>query len=243
MARLQDKTALVIGGASGIGAAIAQRFVEEGARTWITGRNADHTEAAAGQIGPGCHPERADPGVQADLDALRERLGAQGVQLDTLVVNAGMSGPAALGSITDAHFDDIFDLNVRALVFAVQTLLPLMRDGGSIVLIGSIADIKGIPAYSIYAASKAAVRSLARSWTVELAPRGIRVNVVSPGPTDTAMMAATSEEVRAALIAPIPLARMGRPQEVASAVLFLASDDGSYVAGAELCVDGGMAQI
>lgn len=243
MARLQDKTALVIGGASGIGAAIAQRFVAEGARTWITGRNAEQTEAAAGQIGTSCHAERADPGVQADLDALRERLRAQGVQLDTLVVNAGMSGPAALGSITDAHFDGIFGLNVRALVFTVQTLLPLMRDGGSIVLVGSIADIKGIPAYSIYAASKAAVRSLARSWTVELAPRGIRVNVVSPGPTDTAMMAATSEEVRAALVAPIPLGRMGRPQEVASAALFLASEDGSYVAGAELCVDGGMAQI
>jgi NAD(P)-dependent dehydrogenase (short-subunit alcohol dehydrogenase family) len=243
MARLQDKTALVIGGASGIGAAIAQRFVGEGARTWITGRNAEQTETAAAEIGTGCHAERADPGVQADLDALRERLQAQGVQLDTLVVNAGMSGPAALGSITDAHFDSIFDLNVRALVFAVQTLLPLIRDGGSIVLIGSIADIKGIPAYSIYAASKAAVRSLARSWTVELAPRGIRVNVVSPGPTDTAMMAATSEEVRAALVAPIPLGRMGRPQEVAAAVLFLASDDGRYVAGAELCVDGGMAQI
>ncbi|RXR06143.1 SDR family oxidoreductase [Pseudoxanthomonas composti] len=243
MARLQDKTALVIGGASGIGAAIAQRFVAEGARTWITGRNAEQTEAAAGQIGTSCHAERADPGVQADLDALRERLRAQGVQLDTLVVNAGMSGPAALGSITDAHFDGIFGLNVRALVFTVQTLLPLMREGGSIVLVGSIADIKGIPAYSIYAASKAAVRSLARSWTVELAPRGIRVNVVSPGPTDTAMMAATSEEVRAALVAPIPLGRMGRPQEVASAALFLASEDGSYVAGAELCVDGGMAQI
>lgn len=243
MARLQDKTALVIGGASGIGAAIAQRFVAEGARTWITGRNAEQTEAAAGQIGTSCHAERADPGVQADLDALRERLRAQGVQLDTLVVNAGMSEPAALGSITDAHFDGIFGLNVRALVFTVQTLLPLMRDGGSIVLVGSIADIKGIPAYSIYAASKAAVRSMARSWTVELAPRGIRVNVVSPGPTDTAMMAATSEEVRAALVAPIPLGRMGRPQEVASAALFLASEDGSYVAGAELCVDGGMAQI
>jgi len=243
MARLQDRTALVIGGASGIGAAIAQRFVAEGARTWITGRNAEQTEAAARQIGASCHAERADPGVQADLDALRERLRAQGVQLDTLVVNAGMSGPAALGSITDAHFDGIFGLNVRALVFTVQTLLPLMREGGSIVLVGSIADIKGIPAYSIYAASKAAVRSLARSWTVELAPRGIRVNVVSPGPTDTAMMAATSEEVRAALVAPIPLGRMGRPQEVASAALFLASEDGSYVAGAELCVDGGMAQI
>lgn len=243
MARLQDKTALVIGGASGIGAAIAQRFVAEGARAWITGRNAEQTDAAAGQIGTSCHAERADPGVQADLDALCERLRAQGVQLDTLVVNAGMSGPAALGSITDAHFDGIFGLNVRALVFAVQTLLPLMRNGGSIVLVGSIADTKGIPAYSIYAASKAAVRSLARSWTVELAPRGIRVNVVSPGPTDTAMMAATSEEVRAALVAPIPLGRMGRPQEVASAALFLASEDGSYVAGAELCVDGGMAQI
>lgn len=243
MARLADKTALIIGGASGIGLAIAQRFAAEGATTWFTGRRQVDLDAAAATITGTTRTVRVDPNQQADLDALIAQLGEAAGQLDTLVVNAGLSEPAVLGEITPEHVDRHFGLNVRALLFAVQTALPLMRAGSTIVLIGSIAGDIGTPAYGVYSATKAAVRTLARSWTRELAPRGIRVNVVSPGPTDTAMMAAVSEDAHAALTALIPLGRMGRPDEVASAALFLASDESSYIAGAELCVDGGLAQV
>lgn len=243
MARLANKVALVIGGASGIGYAIARRFAEEGATTWLTGRRAAEVQAAAARIAGETRPVQADPDQQADLDALVARLRDESGHLDTLVVNAGMSEPALLGDISREHFDRHFGLNVRALLFSVQTALPLMRRGSTIVLIGSIAGDSGIAAYSVYAATKAAVRALARSWTAELAPRGIRVNVVSPGPTHTAMMAAVSDDIHAALSARIPLGRLGQPEEVAAAALFLASDESSYTAGAELSVDGGMAQV
>jgi NAD(P)-dependent dehydrogenase (short-subunit alcohol dehydrogenase family) len=170
-------------------------------------------------------------------------VGAEADRIDVLVVNAGMSEPCRIDEISEDHFDRHIGLNVRSLVFAVQMVLPLMRHGGTVVLIGSIAGELGTPGYGVYGASKAAVRAMARTWTNELAPRGIRVNVVSPGPTDTAMFASISDDVRDSLTAMIPLGRLGRADEIAAAALFLASDESSFVAGAELCVDGGMAQV
>lgn len=241
MARLDGKKALVIGAASGIGAAVMERFAREGAHVWGTGRRGPEIETAAARAG--AHAITADPGSEADLDQLASRLRDEAGQLDILVVNAGMSEPAMLEEVTADHFDRHFDLNVRALLFATQALLPLMRAGSAVVLVGSIAGSKGVPARGVYSATKAAVRALARSWTAELAPRGIRVNLVSPGPTDTAMMAWTTPQEREALVSMIPLGRMGRVEEVAAAALFLVSDESSYVAGVELFVDGGMAQV
>jgi NAD(P)-dependent dehydrogenase (short-subunit alcohol dehydrogenase family) len=159
------------------------------------------------------------------------------------VLNAGLSEPSQIAEITPEHFDRHFDVNVRGMVFGLQAALPAMTEGGSVVLVGSIAGNAGYPAYGTYCATKAAVRSYARTWTAELAPKGIRVNVVAPGPTDTDMMAAVAEDTRAAIVAPIPMGRMARPSEVAAAALFLLSDDASYIAGAELCVDGGLRQV
>jgi NAD(P)-dependent dehydrogenase (short-subunit alcohol dehydrogenase family) len=241
MDRLKKKNALIIGAASGIGAAVMDRFVREGARVWGTGRRGPDIEAAAARAG--AHAAKLDPSSQADLDQLARELRDQADQLDILVVSAGLSEPALLEEVTADHFDRHFNLNVRALLFATQTFVPLMRAGSSIVLLGSIAGSKGVPARGVYSATKSAVRTLARSWTAELGPRGIRVNLVSPGPTDTAMMGWASPEERQALIGMIPMGRMARPEEVAAAVLFLASDDSSYVAGVELFVDGGMAQV
>lgn len=164
-------------------------------------------------------------------------------RIDALVLNAGISEAAALEDETLDHFDRLFGVNVRGAVFGLQAALSAMDDGSSVVLVGSIAGSAGVPSYGTYAATKAALRSYARTWTAELAPRGIRVNVVAPGPTDTAMMASVPEAIREALIAPIPLGRMARPAEVASAALFLLSDEASFIAGVELCVDGGMRQI
>ncbi|MEG3191593.1 SDR family oxidoreductase [Lysobacter sp. D1-1-M9] len=232
---------MIIGAASGIGASVMERFVREGAQVWGTGRRGPDIEAAAASAG--ALPATVDPSVQADLNGLATRLRDEAGHLDILVVSAGLSEPALLEEVTEDHFDRHFDLNVRALLFATQTFVPLMRAGSSIVLVGSIAGSKGVPARGVYSATKAAVRTLARSWTSELAPRGIRVNLVSPGPTDTAMMAWTTPQEREALLGMIPMGRMGRPEEVAAAALFLASDESSYVAGVELFVDGGMAQV
>jgi NAD(P)-dependent dehydrogenase (short-subunit alcohol dehydrogenase family) len=217
MARMVDKVALVVGGAKGIGLAVAERLAIEGASVVFTGRRTDEVEAAAARIGNG--------------------------RIDALVLNAGISEPATLRDGTPEHFDRHFAVNVRGAVFGLQAALGVMGQGGSVVLMGSIADAAGITPYGTYCATKAALRSYARTWTAELAPQGIRVNVVAPGPTDTAMMASVPEEGRARLIAPIPLGRMARPEEVAAATLFLLSDEASFVAGAELCVDGGMRQV
>ena len=243
MARIENKTALVIGGAKGIGLAIAERLSREGATVFLTGRRADEVETAARQVGGGACglvADASDPKHLAQVIATVTE--AQG-RLDLLVLNAGLSEPATIADQTGEHFDRHFAVNVRGMVFGLQAALPAMGDGASVVLMGSIADAAGIPAYGTYAATKAAVRSYARTWAAELAPRGIRVNVVAPGPTDTDMMAAVPEDVRAALIAPIPMGRMARPDEVASATLFLLSDDASFITGAELCVDGGMRQV
>jgi NAD(P)-dependent dehydrogenase (short-subunit alcohol dehydrogenase family) len=241
--KLAAKVALVIGGASGIGLAIAQRFSAEGAQVYLTGRREPDLDAAVARIGRGAHALPADASRIQDLRdvaaALREAAG----RVDILVINAGISEFSRIEDITEGFFDRQIGLNVRALLFAVQTFLPLMGRGSTIVLVGSIAAELGTEGYGVYGASKAAVRALARTWTTELAPRGIRVNVVSPGPTDTAMFASLSDDVRATLTDKIPLGRLARPEEVAAAALFLASDESSFVAGADLPVDGGLAQV
>jgi NAD(P)-dependent dehydrogenase (short-subunit alcohol dehydrogenase family) len=243
MTRLQDKVALVSGGNSGIGLAIAKRFAAEGAHVVITGRRVAQLEEAAATIGGATTAVVCDMTIAADQARLFDEIEVRHGRLDVLVVNAGSSEYGALAEATEAHFDRTFDLNVRAALFTAQRAAVLMRDGGSMVLIGSIAGFIGTPGYGVYGASKAAVRSFARTWTNELAGRGIRVNALSPGPIDTPMFDAVSDEMRAQLTGRIPLGRLGRPEEVAAAALFLASDDSSFVAGAELCIDGGMAQV
>lgn len=245
MSRLGNKVAVVIGGGGGIGGAISQRFAAEGALVYATSRKtAENGSGAWPDIkGGAIRAVRADAGSLADIKKVFDNVRAEEGRIDILVLNAGISEFSMLGDITEDLFDRIFGLNVRSLLFAAQDGLDLMQTGGSIVLIGSIADAVGTKGYGVYSASKAAVRSFTRTWANELAPRGIRVNVVSPGPTDTAMMAATSDEVRQALTSMIPLGRLGRPEEVAAATLFLASDKSSFTTGAELCVDGGGTQV
>ncbi|MGE7417739.1 SDR family NAD(P)-dependent oxidoreductase [Methylobacterium tarhaniae] len=243
MARMVDKVALVVGGAKGIGLAVAERLAVEGASVVLTGRRADDVEAAAAKVGRGARGLVADAALQEDLHRVVETVREAYGRIDALVLNAGISEPATLRDGTPEHFDRHFAVNVRGAVFGLQAALSAMGRGGSVVLMGSIADAAGITPYGTYCATKAALRSYARTWTAELAPQGIRVNVVAPGPTDTAMMASVPEEGRAALIAPIPLGRMARSEEVAAATLFLLSDEASFVAGAELCVDGGMRQV
>jgi NAD(P)-dependent dehydrogenase (short-subunit alcohol dehydrogenase family) len=243
MPRLKDKRVLVIGGMSGIGLAIAERFSQEGADVVVTGRREADLPIQARLQSRGIRAVRADAASVGDLERVFASLHTWQDHLDILVINAGHSEPSALGQITQEHFDRIFGLNVRSLVFACQAGASLMNAGGAIILIGSIAGLIGTTGYGVYGASKAAVRSLARTWANELAPKGIRVNVVSPGPVDTSMFAAISTEARASLLNMIPLRRLGRPDEIAAAALFLGSDESSFVTGAELCVDGGMAQV
>jgi len=245
MSRLENKVAVVIGGGVGIGGAISQRFAAEGARVYATSRKAAESgsDAWPDTKGGTIRAVRADAGSLVDIKKVFDKIRLEEGRIDILVLNAGISEFSMLGDITEDLFDRIFGLNVRSLLFAAQGGIDLMQSGGSIVLIGSIAEAVGTKGYGVYSASKAAVRSFTRTWANELAPRGIRVNVVSPGPTDTAMMAATSDEVRQALTTMIPLGRLGRPDEVAAATLFLASDESSFTTGAELCVDGGATQV
>ncbi|RWO50308.1 MAG: SDR family oxidoreductase [Mesorhizobium sp.] len=242
MSRLANKIALVVGGAGGIGGAVSQRFAREGAQVYATSRkSADGALDAAGT--GSIRTVLADASNRADLDRVFEQIRSERGRIDVLIVNAGLSEYAPLEDISEDHFDRTFGLNVRSLVFAAQGAVNLMQPGGTIVLIGSIAGDIGTKGYGVYGATKAAVRSFTRTWANELAPKGIRVNVVSPGPTDTAMMAGASQQIRDALSSMIPLGRMGRPDEVAAAVVFLASDESSFTTGAELAVDGGMAQV
>lgn len=247
--KLDGKIALVTGGSTGIGLATAKQFVAEGAYVFITGRRQPELDAAVKTIGSNVTAIKADASNLADLDALYARIKQDKGRVDVVFANAGGGEFAPLGSITEEHFDKTFDTNVKGLLFTVQKALPLMPDGGSIILNASIVSIKGMAAFSVYSATKAAVRSFARSWTTDLKDRKIRVNVVSPGPIETpgvAGLVKTEEELKglhAHLAAGVPLGRIGRPEEIAKVAVFLASDDASYVAGVELFVDGGMAQV
>ena len=248
--RLKGKVALVTGGTSGIGFASAMDLANEGAQVYITGRRQSELDAAVTAIGRGVIGVRGDVTKDDDLVALADLIKRDKGHLDILFANAGGGTMAALGEITQKHFDDTFDRNVRALVFTVQAVLPLMPSGASIVLMGSIAGSTGTAAFSIYSASKAAVRSLARSWVFDLKDRGIRVNVVSPGSTRTiglAELAGEDKEAQEGLLSHlaslVPMGRLAEPSEIAKAVTFLASDDASFINGTELFADGGQAQV
>lgn len=243
MSLMTDKVALIVGGAKGIGFAIADRLAREGAIVFLTGRHVQEVERAAEEISGGARGLVADAANPADLREVIETIRSEHGRLDALVLNAGMTEAASIADETHEHFDRLFSVNVRAQLFGLQAALPIIPHDGSVVLIGSVAGGAGVANFGTYAASKAALRSYARSWTAELAPRGIRVNVVSPGPTDTTMFDAVPDDVRATIISQIPLGRLARPEEVAAAALFLLSDQASFVAGVELHVDGGARQV
>ena len=240
--KLEGKIAVITGGSTGIGLATAKRFVEEGAYVFITGRRQKELDAAVQEIGGNVTAIRGDVSNLADLDRLYEAVAAKG-RLDIVLANAGIGDLVQFGSVTEEHFDKIFDVNVRGLLFTVQKALPLLNDGASVILTGSIASIKGIANFGVYNASKAAVRSFARSWTTDLKDRKIRVNVVSPGPIDTPILDPMPKDVIAQIVATVPLGRIGEADEIAKAALFLASDDSSFITGTELFVDGGAAQV
>lgn len=243
MGRMTDKIALVVGGAKGIGRAIAERLATEGATVFLTGRKSADVEHAAKAIGHGTRGLVADASNAADLAHVVQTIKQEHGHIDSLVLNAGISEPASLSQMTPEHFDRLFSVNVKGMVFGLQAAVPIMRAGGTVVLMGSVAGSAGIPDYATYGATKAAIRAYARTWAAELVSRGIRVNVLAPASTDTEMMAAVPDDVRAAIVATIPLGRMARPSEVASAALFLLSDEASFIAGVELFVDGGMQQV
>ena len=224
--------------------ATAKLFVEEGAYVFITGRRKEQLDRAVKEIGRSVTGVQGDAGNLIDLDRLYDTVRAEKAHIDILYANAGVGDfNVPLGSITEANFDNTFNLNVRGTLFTVQKALPLMGDGGSIIMTGSIASVKGVPGLSVYNASKAAIRSFARTWTADLKGRNIRVNVISPGTIDTGIFVGVPKEVKDQFVSLIPMGRIGRPQEIAKAALFLASDDSSFVTGIELFVDGGTAQI
>ncbi len=249
MDKLEGKTALITGGNSGIGLATAKRFVNEGAYVFITGRREPELAAAVKEIGRNVTGVQGDVSNLGDLDRLFAQIKREKGKLDIVFANAGVARFAALGTITEDLYDSIFDINVKGLLFTVQKALPLLPDGASIILNASIVASKGLPANSVYSATKAAIRSFARTWTTDLNDRRIRVNAVSPGSIDTpglSNLLASSEtgQQRVKMISnAVPLGRLGTPDEIAKAVVFLASDDSSYVTGTELFVDGGFAQV
>jgi NAD(P)-dependent dehydrogenase (short-subunit alcohol dehydrogenase family) len=247
--KLEGKVVVITGGNSGIGLATARRFVAEGADVFITGRRQAELDEAVKQIGKNVTGVQGDVSNLADLDRLFATVKQQQGRLDVLFANAGVPALSPLGSITEEQFDQVFTINVKGLLFTVQKALPLLTDGGSIILNASVASIKGTEALSVYSASKAAVRSLARCWTTDLRHRQIRVNVISPGPIETPIFQKggvtreQADEFKATITSDVPLGRMGTADEVAKAAVFLACDDSSFVTGIELFVDGGLAQV
>jgi NAD(P)-dependent dehydrogenase (short-subunit alcohol dehydrogenase family) len=240
---LDGKIAVISGGNSGIGLVTAQRFVDEGAYVFINGRRQSELDAAVKQIGKNITGVQGDVSNLVDLDRLYATVKQQKGRIDVLFANAGIFEFVPLGSITEAHFDKIFSVNVKGLMFTVQKALPLFQDGGSIILTASVGASKGFERSSVYSATKAAIRSFARTLIVDLKQRKIRVNAISPGPIDTPMLGQLSEQLKKNLVSIVPLGLMGSPDEVAKAVSFLASDDSSFVNGIELFVDVGMAQV
>ena len=249
MGKLVGKVALITGANSGIGLATAKRFAAEGARVFMTGRRKKELDAAVAEVGAGARGIQGDISDLADLDRLYSTIAEEVGHIDVLFANAGGGSFVPLGEITEEHFDTTFDINVKGTLFTVQKALPLLKDGASVILTGSTAASTGIPAFSVYCASKAAIRSFARTWILDLAPRKIRVNVLAPGDTSTPGWhgLAPSNDAHDAMMKFVettnPLGRMGDPNETAAAALFLASDDSSYISGIELFVDGGSAQI
>lgn len=250
MKKLEGKIAVITGGSSGIGLATAQRFVDEGAYVFITGRRESELDDAIKQIGNNVESVQGDVSNLSDLDRLYDIVKQRKDHIDVLFANAGLGESRPLDQITEDHFDNAFDVNVKGTLFTVQKALPLMPAGASIVINASIASVKGIPAMSVYSATKAALRSFARSWSADLKDRRIRVNVVSPGMIVTpifknglGMDDNQIEEMKAQYSASAPLGRPGTPDEIAKAVVFLASNDSSYITGTELFVDGGWGQI
>lgn len=249
MGRLEGKVAVITGANSGIGLASAERFAREGARVFMTGRRQAELDDAVAKVGHGARGIRGDISEVADLDRLYETVRAEAGRIDVLFANAGGGEFTAFSDVTEAQFDRTFAINAKGTFFTVQKALPLLVDGASVILTGSTAATTGIPAFSVYAATKAAIRSFARGWIVDLAPRGIRVNVLVPGSTATPgwHALAPGEDANKAFVAAseaaTPLGRMGRPDEIANAALFLASDESSFVTGSELFADGGSAQI
>ncbi|HZO52617.1 MAG TPA: glucose 1-dehydrogenase [Bryobacteraceae bacterium] len=242
MGKLQGKVAVITGGSTGIGLATAKLFVREGAYVFITGRRQKELDEAVKAIGSNISGVQGDVAKLADLDRLYETVKGKG-RIDIVFANAGIVEIATLKEVTEKNFDKIFNINVKGTLFTVQKALPLLNDGGSIILMGSVASAKGTPGWSVYGASKAAIRNFVRGWTVELKDRRIRSNVLSPGPIETPLAAAQPQDAIASIVSTIPMGRMGEPDEVAKAALFLASDDSSFVTGIELFVDGGRAQI
>ncbi|HEX8881606.1 MAG TPA: SDR family oxidoreductase [Candidatus Acidoferrum sp.] len=247
--KFAGKIAVVTGGSTGIGLATAKRFIQEGMdHVFITGRHKDALDAAAAEIGNNVTRIQGDVGNLSDLDRLYDAVKKDNRPLDIIFANAGVAKLAQFGTVDEKFFDLHFNANVKGLFFSVQKGLPLMKSGGSIILTGSIADIKGFPAMSVYSATKGAVRSFARSWTNDLRDRRIRVNVLSPGHIDTPIMESLRQgealaRMKQEMANNVPLGRLGDPDEIAKAVSFLASDEASYVSGVELFVDGGVAQI
>ena len=243
MGKLLGKVAVITGGTDGIGLATAHLFVKEGAYVFITGRRQKELDEAVTAIGGNVTGIQGDVAKLADLDRLYETVGKVKGRIDIILANAGVADFVPFGKISEEHFDTLFNINVKGALFTVQKGLSLLNDGGSIILMGSVASVKGSPGSGVYAASKAAIRAFVRTWTTDLKDRHIRSNVISPGPIRTPLMNRQSADVIARFVSTVPMGRMGEPDEVAKAVLYLASDDSCFVTGVELFVDGGRAQV
>lgn len=249
MRKLEGKTAVITGGASGIGLATAKRFVTEGAFVYIFGRRQEALDAAMAELGPNARAVRGDTTKSDDLDRLFETVQAEKAGIDVLFANAGVGEFAPLGAITPEHYAHAFDINVKGTLFTVQKALPLLRRGASVIMTGSTVGVMGTPAMSVYSASKAAIRNFARSWALDLKGTDVRVNVLSPGATETQTIkelfegTGMADEMTASFVEKTPLGRLGDPAETAAVAAFLASDDSSYMTGGEIFVDGGYAQI